>query len=266
MTGRMTRRWHDLDARSDARAAGHREVTQLRDVPVHTGEVRLPLREREVLGLHHERRARERAVVAGVVELQMAVHDDRDVVRLHTERPETRDDRVLVLHHHLEPALRTERRVGSLDVHGVKAGVEHDVALIRSQQGRPHRRHDALIACGAQGPRLEGRARDVHRAGAEENELVHWCAPCASAWPRPRAMSQRLTGNAAAKAMTRPTIRLPQNSGSSSPAAIAPGTSRTMRLSTASITTIEIVSAASVSEAARPRAIPPRSSGTNVNE
>ena len=88
---------------------------------------------------------------------------------------------------------------------------------------------------------------------------------CTTAWPRPRAISQRLTGYAATKATASANARLPQKSGSSSPASIAPGMTRSTALSTISITAIEIVSAASAIPAAAPSASPERSSGTAVN-
>src|SRR3954447_23585669 len=70
-----------------------------------------------------------------------------------------------------------------------------------------------------------------------------WIAAC----PRPRAMSQRLTGYATTPAMRRLTVRLHQNSASPRPAASAPGTSTMNRLSTISIVAIEAVSDASAS-------------------
>src|SRR5688572_7308053 len=219
-----------------------------------------------MLRLYDEGRARERAVVAGVVEMQMAVHDDRHVIGLHANGGETRHDRVIAFHHHLEPTLRTERGVGTVDVHGMKTGVEDDVTLTRAQQRRPHRCDDTFLARGAFQPRLECRAHDVDGARAEQDELDHQCLPCARAWPRPRTMSQRLTGKVTTNATAKPTARLAQNSALPSPASIAPGTSSTTRLSTASITTIEIVSAASVIRSASATAMPERNRGTNVNE
>ena len=48
---------------------------------------------------------------------------------------------------------------------------------------------------------------------------------CTTAWPRPRAISQPLTGTATTPAIAREKARLPQNSRSPRPAARAPGTS-----------------------------------------
>src|SRR5439155_13810173 len=75
VTGRVSRRWHDLDAGRDAYSPRDGHVRQFRDVPVHAREVRLALREREVVSLDDEGRLRKRAVVAGVVIVEMAVAD-----------------------------------------------------------------------------------------------------------------------------------------------------------------------------------------------
>ena len=91
-----------------------------------------------------------------------------------------------------------------------------------------------------------------------------WCS-CMTAWPRPRAISQRFTGTVSAKAMTRLRARLHQKSPSPRPAAIAPGTSRMKALSTISIVVIETVSAAKATPAARRKPIPARSSGRIVS-
>ena len=56
------------------------------------------------------------------------------------------------------------------------------------------------------------------------------------------AISQRLTGSVTTNAITSEIARLPQNSGSSEAAAIAPGMIRTIALSTISIVVIETVS------------------------
>src|SRR5690606_3126287 len=87
------------------------------------------------------------------------------------------------------------------------------------------------------------RLSDVHRFPCQ------WCA-CTTAWPLPRAISQRLTGNAATPAITSAAARLPQNNGESSDASIAPGIASMTRLSTISMMVIEAVSAASARRAA----------------
>lgn len=92
-------------------------------------------------------------------------------------------------------------------------------------------------ACRRSGGR--GRARPARR----HRRLTSQCRPWTTACPRPRSINQRLTGNAAAKAITSAIARLPQKSASSRPASIAPGQTRMIALSTISITVIEIVSA-----------------------
>src|SRR4051812_34384601 len=47
------------------------------------------------------------------------------------------------------------------------------------------------------------------------------CCSCTTACPRPRRISHRLTGKAAAPAISKENTRLPQKSNSSSPASIA---------------------------------------------
>lgn len=63
--------------------------------------------------------------------------------------------------------------------------------------------------------------------------------------PPPRSNSQRLTGTAATKATASETVSDHQNSGVSSVAAIAPGTTSRKTLSTTSMVRIEMVSLAS---------------------
>ena len=77
----------------------------------------------------------------------------------------------------------------------------------------------------------------------------------------PRRISQRFTGNAAA-----PATRRDGQAAFVSPASIAPGISSMIALSTISMIVIEIVSAASATGIAAPRASPPRTSGTIVSE
>jgi hypothetical protein len=83
--------------------------------------------------------------------------------------------------------------------------------------------------------------------------------------PRPRAISARLTGNAAQNAMKSPTPRLHQKRKFPSPASIAPGTSRMKALSTISITAIDTVSAARATRAALRNCTPPVTSGRRVS-
>ena len=68
---------------------------------------------------------------------------------------------------------------------------------------------------------------------------------CTTAWPLPRAISQRSTGTATAPAVTSANGRAPQKSVESRPASIAPGTASTIPLSTSSMTAMLIVSDAS---------------------
>src|SRR5439155_24953928 len=74
MTGRVPRRRHDLEPGGYPDASGDRHVRELGNVPVHAREVRLALRECEVIALDYEGRLRGGAVVAGVVETQVAGH------------------------------------------------------------------------------------------------------------------------------------------------------------------------------------------------
>ena len=89
---------------------------------------------------------------------------------------------------------------------------------------------------------------------------------CTTAWPLPRAISQRLTGSAKAPAITSATERLPQNRTSPSPASIAPGMINRIALSTISITAIESVSDASAIGTTVASAKPARRSGRLVSE
>src|SRR4029077_9720891 len=159
---------HDLETCRHTDAPRDGQVRELWDVPVHAREVRLALREDEVVALDDEGRLRERAVVARVIEMQMAVHDDGHLVRTNAQRREPRDDRVLLRHDDLETA-RAERRVGPLDVHWMKTGVEQHVAFRRSQQRGPHR-DEGLVVGRA---RNERRRADLDPAGAEDGELDH---------------------------------------------------------------------------------------------
>ena len=124
MTRRVSRGGHDLDAGRHARSSCDRHVRERRNIPVHTREVRLPFRKRKVLALDDERRLRKCAVVAGVVEVQVTVHDDRDVLRSDADTRETRHDRVVAIHHRLAPAPRPIRRIGSIDVDRMESCVE----------------------------------------------------------------------------------------------------------------------------------------------
>src|SRR6266702_2668351 len=104
------------------------------------------------------------------------------------------DHRVLLRHDDFEAA-RAEGRVRTLDVDRVKSGVEQHVALGRTQQGGPHRYERLLVGR----PRNECGRADLHATRPEDRELDHEWAPCTTAWPRPRAVSHRLTGKAATK-------------------------------------------------------------------
>ena len=84
---------------------------------------------------------------------------------------------------------------------------------------------------------------------------------CTTAWPLPRAISQRLTGTATTPAIASANARLPQNSRSPRPASIAPGTSSTIALSTTSIVAMLSVSEASAIGTTAASASPARSSG-----
>jgi hypothetical protein len=75
-----------------------------------------------------------------------------------------------------------------------------------------------------------------------------------------------LTGKAATKATASANARLPQNKRLPSPASIAPGMTRIIRLSTISMTVIESVSAAKAMGRTVPRANPDRNSGSIVSE
>ena len=67
-----------------------------------------------------------------------------------------------------------------------------------------------------------GRDPQPGRADRSLAVACAWCA-CTTAWPLPRAISQRLTGNATAPAIRSATARLPQKSTFVRPASIAPG-------------------------------------------
>jgi hypothetical protein len=96
-----------------------------------------------------------------------------------------------------------------------------------------------------------------------EQALLLWCA-WTTACPRPRLISQRLTGNANAPAMRSATARLPQNKGEVRGASMAPGITNMIKLSMTSMMAIEIVSAANARPSAEPKASPARSSGSIV--
>src|SRR3982075_3236785 len=207
MTGGMPRRRYDLESSRDADPSGHRHVRQLGDVPIHPREVRFALREREVLALNDEGGLRERAVVAGVIEVQVAIHDNGDVGRTNSQRGEPRNDRVLFCHDHLQSS-RPERRIGPFDVDRVETGVEEDVALGRPYETRPDRDEGLVVG----GPWDERGSADRHASGPKERELDRVWRARMTAWPRPRAISHRLTGNAATNARASDSARLPQSS------------------------------------------------------
>ena len=108
-----------------------------------------------------------------MIEVEVAVHDDRDVVWRNAEGGQTLRDAVRVFHLHGEAALRSERRVRACDVHRMQARVEEDVALGRPQERRPHRCGHPRFARRALEPRGERGARDVDGAGAEHREFEH---------------------------------------------------------------------------------------------
>src|SRR5439155_8393002 len=131
------------------------------------GEPRVPLREGQVVRLHDERRLREGPVVPRVVEVEVAVHDDRDLVRPHADGGEARDDRVLGAHDDRERALWAVRRVGTFDVHRMEPRVEEHEAFVGPQEARPHRdAHDLGAAVGE-----EGRTREIDEPRAQQREL-----------------------------------------------------------------------------------------------
>ena len=88
---------------------------------------------------------------------------------------------------------------------------------------------------------------------------------CRTAWPFPRAISLRLTGKAAAPAITSATDRLAQNSSFVSPASIAPGISSMIALSTTSMIAMLTVSVASAIGTTAATVNPARSSGQLVS-
>ena len=90
---------------------------------------------------------------------------------------------------------------------------------------------------------------------------VSWTTAC----PRPRAISQPLTGTATTPAIASANARLPQNSRSPAPASIAPGTSNMIPLSTISITAMLTVSEARAIGMTTESASPARSSGRLVS-
>src|SRR5712691_6564683 len=163
MTRCVPRRRYDRDPGRHTHTSGDGHVGELWDVPVHAREVRLPLGECEVVALHDERGLRERAVVAGVIEMQMAIYDDGHVVRANAERLQTRDDGVLPGHDDLEAA-RAKGRVRPLDMDRMKPGVEDYVALRRAQQCRPHGNEGLLIGR----PRHECRGPYLDSTGTKD--------------------------------------------------------------------------------------------------
>ena len=88
---------------------------------------------------------------------------------------------------------------------------------------------------------------------------------CSTAWPLPRWISLRLTGYAAAPAITSATDRLPQNSSFVRPASIAPGIRSMIALSTTSMIAMLTVSVASAIGTTAANAKPARSSGQLVS-
>src|SRR5207302_11424953 len=131
MPRRVPRRRYNLQPGCDAGPPGHRQVAQFGDVPVHTWEVRLAFRVREMVTLDDEARPWERAVIAGMVEMEMAVHDDGDIVGTHPDARETRDDRVIARHDRFDGALRAVCRIRAVDMDGMKTGIKEDDALAR---------------------------------------------------------------------------------------------------------------------------------------
>jgi hypothetical protein len=86
-----------------------------------------------------------------------------------------------------------------------------------------------------------------------------------TAWPFPRAISQRFRGSANAPATTSATDSAPQKSTSPTPASMAPGTSSMIPLSTISMTAIEAVSDASAIGMTAAIVKPARNSGRLVS-
>src|SRR5207253_6595627 len=111
--------------------------------------------------LDDEARLWERAVVARVVEMEMAVHDDGDIVGTDADARETRDDRVIALHDRFDGALWAVRRIGAVDMDGMKTGIEEDDALARPKKCRPHRNTNDLGSA----LRKECRARQIDQTG-----------------------------------------------------------------------------------------------------
>src|SRR5439155_223661 len=103
----------------------------------------------------------EGAVVAGMVEVEMAVHDYGDIVGTDPDACETRDDRVIANHDRFHGALRAVRRVGAVDMDGMNTGIEEDDALARPKKCRPHRNTNDLGSA----LRKECRARQIDQTG-----------------------------------------------------------------------------------------------------
>ena len=86
-----------------------------------------------------------------------------------------------------------------------------------------------------------------------------------TAWPLPRAISQRLSGTVTMPATDSANARLPQNRMLSSPSSMAPGISTMIALSTISMVAMLSVSEASAIGITTERARPARSSGRLVS-
>ena len=88
---------------------------------------------------------------------------------------------------------------------------------------------------------------------------------CTTAWPRPRAISQRFTGNAATHATPSASASEPQKSGSPSVAAIAPGIDEHDRVVDELHHRDRERVGGEREPAARRNGTPPRTSGTSVS-
>lgn len=77
-----------------------------------------------------------------------------------------------------------------------------------------------------------------------------------TAWPLPREISHRFTGNATQNATTKDSVKLTQNKAVSKPACIALGTAKINALSAISMDKIERVSATKANFNARRKVMP----------
>ncbi len=120
-----------------------------------------------MLALREEPRARQQGVLAAVVEVQMAVHDDVDVREAQAAARESGREPVFRDHDRTQRARGGSAApgdVGVVDVVGVETRVEEHDELVGAHEPAPDRRAEPPAAA-----RAEGRRVELH--GAETQQL-----------------------------------------------------------------------------------------------